>query len=89
MSLNAVHHAVRQEGRIVMEIAVHAPGHRGKCSRQSVLNVVRKLRCLSNHVRVDRYIVVISTAKSDRAANDAPGARLGYHASVFHQVCDG
>ncbi len=69
MSPSAVRHAVKQEGQSVPEIVATAPGHHAKCSRQYVLSVARKLKCLSNPVKVDRCIVVIATVRSDRANN--------------------
>ena len=67
MSLNVVPHAARTEGQNVT--AAVASGRTGKCSRLYVLSAVRKPKCLSNLVKVDRYIVTIATVRPERTNN--------------------
>ena len=64
MSQNAVPHAVRQEKQreVVQE---DMAGEDVKCTRLSVLSVVRTPKYLLNHVPEKQSIVVIATAKSE------------------------
>ena len=69
MSLNAVPHAAKQGSQSVTEMVVTATGPDARCSRPYAPTVVRIPKYRSSPAKVDRYIAVSATAKTERADN--------------------
>ena len=73
MNLGVVPSAAEQGKRSVTEMMV--TGRRAECSRQYALSVAKILKCLLSPERIDRYIVVSATVRSNRADKDSLALR--------------
>lgn len=69
MNLSAALNAAKQEGHSSKALAAMATEHSAKCSLRYAPSVVRKLKYLSNHVKVGQCIAASATISSGYANN--------------------
>ena len=75
MNPSVVPSAAEPGNQSVTEMAVMVPGPRAECSRRYALSVAKILKCLLSPERIDRYIVVSATVRSNRADKDSLALR--------------